>query len=57
MQVLLLLNVGTNERMVFKEPVQFQIDGKDFPLGGAFECSGAVPAGRYVERTQSVGRV
>lgn len=33
MQVLLLLNVGTNERMVFKEPVQFQIDGKDFPLG------------------------
>lgn len=33
LQVMLLLNAGTNERMVFKEPMQFQVDGKDFPLG------------------------
>lgn len=33
LQVMLFVNVGTNEKMVFEEPVQFQIDGRDFPLG------------------------
>ena len=33
LQVMLLINAGTNEKMVFKEPVQLQIDGKDFYLG------------------------
>ena len=30
---MLFENVGTNEKMVFKEPVQFQVDGKDVYLG------------------------
>lgn len=33
LQVMLFENVGTNEKMVFKEPVQFQVDGKDVYLG------------------------
>lgn len=33
LQVMLLRNVGTNEKMLFSDPVQLQIDGKDFYLG------------------------
>ena len=33
LQVMFFENVGTDENMVFKEPVQFQVDGKDFYLG------------------------
>lgn len=33
LQVMYFENVGTDEEMVFKEPVQFQVDGKDFYLG------------------------
>ncbi len=33
LQVMLLINVGTDENMRFREPVQLQIDGKDFYLG------------------------
>ncbi|WP_418991790.1 FG-GAP repeat domain-containing protein [Alistipes sp.] len=33
LQVMLLINAGTNERMVFEPPVQLQIDGRDFYLG------------------------
>ena len=33
MQVMLLRNAGTNREMKFEEPVQFQVDGKDFYMG------------------------
>lgn len=33
LQVMLLTNAGTNERMLFREPVQLQVDGRDFYLG------------------------
>lgn len=33
MQVMLLRNVGSNSNMRFEEPVQFQVNGKDFYLG------------------------
>lgn len=33
LQVLLLRNAGTNEKMVFDEPVQFQFKGEDYYLG------------------------
>lgn len=33
LQVMLFINAGTDERMAFREPVQLQVDGRDFYLG------------------------
>lgn len=33
LQVLLMKNVGTNEKPIFQEPVQFRLNGEDFYIG------------------------